>query len=68
MNLSSLNYEDLDRGQLEKLALQEVCACQYYDLADCLDATSDQELVDIINHNYDCAMCGRKSSREGRAS
>jgi len=68
MNLSSLNYEDLDRGQLEKLALREVCACQYYDLADCLDATSDQELIDIITHNYDCEMCGRKSRRQGRTS
>jgi len=68
MNLSNYNYGDLDRGQLEKLALREVCTCQYYDLADCLDATSDQELIDIIAHNYDCEMCGRKSRGQGGAS
>ena len=69
MNLSILTNEfPLDRETLEKLAFQEVCACQYYDLADCMDATSDQELIDIITHNYDCEMCGRKSKGQGGAS
>jgi hypothetical protein len=50
------------RVMLEKAALLAVCACQYYDLADCMDATSDQELVDIVSQNYDCPMCGLKGS------
>lgn len=29
-----------------------------YYLADNLDTTADQQLIGIINHNYDCAMCG----------
>jgi len=54
----------LDRELFEAIALQRVCACQYYDLADCIGETSDQELIYIINQNYDCPMCGltRKDS------
>ena len=50
------------RATLEKKALEAVCACQYYDLADCMDATSDKELIDIINYNYDCELCGLKGA------
>jgi hypothetical protein len=64
MNLSTLDDEYLlDREQLEQLALQRVCACQYYDLADCLDATPSWELINIIKHNYDCSMCGVKGGK-----
>ena len=48
----------LDRELLEAKASEEVCACLTYELADNLDVTTDQELIDIINHNYDCEMCG----------
>lgn len=62
MNLSALMREVRRRRVvLEKIALQMVCACQYYDLADCIDETSDQELINIINQNYDCPMCGLKA-------
>ena len=55
----------IDRETLEILALEEVCACLYYDLADSMDATGDQELIDIITHNYDCDMCGQTAHRRG---
>jgi hypothetical protein len=55
MNLSTVLREvRLRRVILERAALQMVCACLYYDLADCIDEASDQELTDIINQNYDC--------------
>jgi hypothetical protein len=60
MNVSNLSRQSIGRLLLEKAALKEVCACQYYDLADNLGITNSVELVYIINHNYDCAMCGRR--------
>lgn len=51
-----------DRELLEQEALREVCACQYYDLSAYLDITSSPELLDIICHTYDCALCGLKGS------
>jgi len=48
---------ELDREYLEHLALMRVCACLYYDLADLIDSTGDQELLDIINHEYLCDVC-----------
>jgi hypothetical protein len=60
MYVSKLSRRSIGRLSLEKAALKEVCACQYYDLADSLGITNSIELVYIINHNYDCAMCGRK--------
>ena len=48
----------LDRELLEAKATKEVYACLAYELADNLDITTDQELIDIINHNYECEMCG----------
>lgn len=51
----------LDRESLEQMALEEVCACQLYDLSDYLEVTSDQELINIILHEYDCELCGRRS-------
>jgi redox-regulated HSP33 family molecular chaperone len=63
MNLSTVLREvRLRRVILERAALQMVCACLYYDLADCIDEASDQELTDIINQNYDCELCGLKGS------
>ena len=48
----------LDRELLEAKATEEICACLVYELADNLDITTDQELIDIINRNYECEMCG----------
>lgn len=48
----------LTREELEKLALKEICACRYYDLADTLGETSDEELQDIIDHKIPCEICG----------
>ena len=63
MDLSTVLREvRLRRVILERAALQMVCACLYYDLADCIDEASDQELTDIINQNYDCELCGLKGS------
>ena len=48
----------LGRELLEAKATKEICACLAYELADSLDITTDQELIDIINHNYECKMYG----------
>jgi hypothetical protein len=48
----------LDRETLEAEALKEVRACLYYDLADYLDSTSDNELRAIIEHKVKCDICG----------
>lgn len=60
MYVSNLSRRSIGRLLLEKAALKEVCACQYYDLADSLGITSSLELIHIINGNYDCALCGQK--------
>ena len=60
MNVSKLSRRAIGRLALEKAALKEVCACQYHDLRDDLGSTSSLELIYIITHNYDCALCGRK--------
>jgi hypothetical protein len=60
MNVSKLSRRSIGRLLLEKAALKEVCACQYYDLRDSLAETSSLEPVYIINGNYDCALCGQK--------
>jgi len=63
MNISNVMREvRLRRVVLERKALQMVCACMYYDLADCIDEASEQELINIINRNYDCEICGLKRS------
>jgi redox-regulated HSP33 family molecular chaperone len=46
-----------EREQLEKAALDRVCACLYYDLADCIDAMSDDEVKDIIENGAPCDIC-----------
>ena len=63
MDLATILNRSLGRLALEALALKEVCACQYYDLADNLDCTSTSELMQIINHNYACEMCGLKGDK-----
>jgi hypothetical protein len=46
-----------DRETLEILALESVCACRYYDLADYLDTTTNGELLDIIEGRIRCHDC-----------
>ena len=52
--MTNQDYSDLERDSLEQLALQAVCAFQYYDLADCMNETTDYELQNIINGDYPC--------------
>jgi redox-regulated HSP33 family molecular chaperone len=47
------------RETLEKQAIDEVCECQYYDLADTIDETSDEDLLALINHLIPCEICGQ---------
>ena len=44
----------LDRDLLERVALDKVCACLYYDLADNIDIASDAELVVIVWGLHEC--------------
>lgn len=46
----------VDREILEQQALEAVCACLYYDLADNLDSAGDDELLAIIEQ--DICECG----------
>jgi hypothetical protein len=62
MNVSNQSRRHVGRLALEKAALKEVCACQYFDLKDSLSETNSLELIRIITHNYDCALCGRKGA------
>jgi len=48
----------VDRELLEKGALGEVCACRYYDLADTLQETPDEDLQGIVSHTSKCEICG----------
>lgn len=48
----------ISREDLEKQALEEVCACLYYDLADTVGETSDEDLQAIIDHTFTCDTCG----------
>lgn len=54
-----MEYEaPLEREELEKLALEKVCACDYYDLCDNMESTSDEELQQIIdNADKGCDTC-----------
>jgi hypothetical protein len=47
-----------DRELLETTALKEICACRYYDLADTVGETPDQDLQAIVDHTVKCEICG----------
>lgn len=49
----------MDRELLEREALAEVCACQFYDLADTIDETRDKDLLSIVEHTRKCEVCGK---------
>jgi len=47
------------RELLEKEALAEVCACRYYDLADTLYESSDDDQLSIVNHTKEYDICDK---------
>ncbi|QHN43021.1 hypothetical protein GII36_04150 [Candidatus Mycosynbacter amalyticus] len=49
----------IERELLEKEAMAEVYACWYYDLADTLYETPDEDLLAIVNHTHMCITCER---------
>lgn len=48
----------MNREELEKKAVEEICACRLYDLQDALEESSDEDLLDVINHTTKCEICG----------
>jgi hypothetical protein len=48
----------LSREDIEKQALEEICSCRYYDLADNIEACSEEDLQAIIDHTVKCDICG----------
>jgi predicted secreted protein len=57
MCMQSVDVLTMSREELEQLALQRVCACLYYDLADTLEETPDEDLIKVIRHEYECDSC-----------
>lgn len=59
--MGKLYLEDLasDRDVLEDAAMEAVCACRYYDLADTLHETPDEDLLAIVTKAYPCELCGK---------
>lgn len=48
----------LNREELERVALMAVCACDYYELVDNLDNTTEEELWQIVdNRDSGCESC-----------
>ena len=61
MNLLKLMSDySLDRLLLENLALERVCSCWYWELADNLKDTADEILIDIVEHKHVCNLCGQE--------
>lgn len=58
--IGELFLEDLasDRDALETAAVEAVCACRHYDLADSLHKRSDEELLAIVTKADPCEICG----------
>lgn len=50
--------DKLSREELEARAIDEICACRYYDLQDTLQETPDEDLRLIIDHAIPCEICG----------
>jgi predicted secreted protein len=57
MYMNSVDVLGLTREELEQLAMKRVCACMYYDLADTLEETSGEDLIKVIQHDYECDSC-----------
>ena len=63
MNMTNGLLEE--REVLEKLAMKRVCPCLYYELADCMSETSDDELIAIIDGTLVCTECDANQSERG---
>lgn len=46
-----------DREVLEDTAMEAVCACRHYDLADTIRETSDNDLLAIVMKSNPCEIC-----------
>lgn len=58
MKITDLKDSSVEREALEKKALEVICACNYYDLADNVDSMSNEELQEIITNNgVECDTC-----------
>lgn len=57
--IGKLYLEDLasDREALEDAAMEAVCACRHYDLADTLHETPDEDLLSIVTKANPCEIC-----------
>jgi len=49
----------IDRETLEKMALDAVCACLYYELTDTIEETSDEDLQELIQHSDKHCTCDK---------
>ena len=59
----SLIPKSRERELLETAALLAICPCLYYDLADCMDTMPDDDLVEIVNGEFNvCGECSEKVS------
>ena len=47
---------------LEKMASEAICSCLYYDLMDNMDNTPTNELIEIIQGNFNCSICKEVNS------
>jgi hypothetical protein len=61
MNLMNSRYSNVliirvSREQLQAHAMEDVCACWYYDLADTIHETTDNDLIRIIQREP-CFAC-----------
>jgi hypothetical protein len=56
----------LNRVLLERTALQAVCACLYYELADNIAECCDSELQNYVDGTYDCDYCDHNSRLEDK--
>ncbi len=59
--IGKLYLENLasDREVLEDEAMEAVCACRHYDLADTIHETPDEDLLAIVTKANPCEICGQ---------
>lgn len=57
MRMQSEDLLTMSREELEQLAMQKVCACDYYDLADTISETPDADLIKVICSENTCGTC-----------
>ena len=59
--IDKMFLEDLasDRNALEEAAMEAVCACRHYDLADTLHEAQDKDLLVIVTKANPCEICGQ---------